>query len=146
MVNIKIPRTLTLEEADRILQSQIPYRYDREWNIAICAQCQYAIRGTTLAIHARVCQKKYIKEYESCVLALQTKNVRKTLTDFPRPPNGIPPIAGLKIDDGFGCTLCNYLTKSKSLIKEHGIKHPGIKDYHREVKLQVSINLCFIPH
>jgi Orsellinic acid/F9775 biosynthesis cluster protein D len=139
---MKTPSTLTAEEADRILEAQTPYRYDQEWNVAICTHCKYAVGRNTLADHARS-HDIYFKDYKSCVQALQTKEVRKTLADFLRPSNGIPPIAGLKIDDGFSCTRCNFLTKNKGLIKEHGKKHPGIRDYRREVKLQV-LNFCSV--
>jgi hypothetical protein len=70
------------------------------------------------------------------------KNIRKTLADLPRLSDGIAPIESIQVDDGFGCSLYSLLIRSKSQIKEYGIKHPGIKDYRREVKLQVSIKLC----
>ena len=140
MVNPKKSNTLTIEQADRILQDQSIYRYDREWNVAICAHCRFAVGENTLAGHART-HNLSARDYGPCIQALQTKNLPKTLADFLRPSNGIPPIVDLHVNDGFSCSLCSFMTRSKSLIKEHGIKHPGIKDYRREVKLQVSIKL-----
>jgi hypothetical protein len=69
------------------------------------------------------------------------KNIRKTLADLLRPSDGIAPIESIQVDDRFSCSLYSLLIRSKSQIKEYGIKHPRIKDYRREVKLQVSIKL-----
>jgi hypothetical protein len=140
-VNPKKSNTLTVEQADRILQNQLIYRYDWEWNIAIYAHYRFAIEENTLADHART-HNLSVRDYESCIQALQIKNLLKTLADFSRSSNRIPPIVDLHVNDRFSCSLYSFLTRSKSLIKEHRIKHPGIKDYRREVKLQVSIKLC----
>jgi hypothetical protein len=139
-VNPKKSNTLTIEQADRILQDQSIYRYDREWNVAICTHYYFAVGENTLAAHART-HSLSARDYGSCIQALQTKNLPKTLADFLYPSNRIPPIVDLHVNDRFSYSLCSFLTRSKSLIKEHRIKYPGIKDYRREVKLQVSIKL-----
>jgi hypothetical protein len=86
--------TLSIEEADRILQDQSIYRYDREWNIAICAYYHFAIAGNTLAAYARRHKISY-RDYESIVQALLMKNIRKTLADLSRLSDGIAPIEGV---------------------------------------------------
>jgi hypothetical protein len=93
---MKISSTLTVEEADRILETQTVYRYDREWNVAICIQYQYAIRDDNLRFYARSTHEIFYKDYASCIQALQIKLVSKTLADFSRLLNRILSIASLK--------------------------------------------------
>jgi hypothetical protein len=69
MVNIKKPCTLSVEQADQILQAQSIYRYDREWNVAICARCHFAIGENTLAAHTRT-HNLSARDYGSCIQAL----------------------------------------------------------------------------
>jgi hypothetical protein len=131
---------LTDEEADRILEAKTVYRYDREWNVAICTHCQYAVPGDNLADHMVKNHRVFYEDYHLPVQALYTKSVVMSIADFPHPSNGIPTIPGLKMIDGFSCSLCNFLTKNEdNMRKKHRRKHPGITDYTRLVKLQVSI-------
>jgi Orsellinic acid/F9775 biosynthesis cluster protein D len=134
---------LTDEEADRILEAKTVYRYDSEWNIAICTHCQYAVPGDSLADHAVSKHRIFYKDYHLPVQALYIKSIVMSIVDFPRPSNDAPPIPGLKMINGFGCSLCNFLTKNKDYMRKHGRKHPGITDYTRLVKLQVSIKSFF---
>ena len=122
--------------ADKVLPERTLFLHNREWNVAICTLCQHAVAGKTLQRHAQDHKIRYI-EYKPCIDALQTKSLPYTLDEFPNPANGIPAITGLKVYDGFECTMCTYLTISKLLMDKHRTQHTGINDYCRPAKLQV---------
>jgi hypothetical protein len=121
--------------ADKILPDL--FRHDTEWNVAICTLCQHAVAGKTLRRHAKDTHQIPYRESKSCIEALHTKSILHTLEEFPNPANGIPAITGLKVYDGFKCSMCTYLTTSEILMEKHAQKHPGMTDYCRPSKLQV---------
>ena len=134
---MKTKRTLTMEEADQILQTQVIYRYDAEWNIAICTLCHSAVTGKGLMKHAHSIHKLTYHDYRPSIDALRMKSLPHRLADFPQPANGTPVIAGLKVHEGFECIVCHYLTTSKELIARHMNKHPIAACSYCPVKLQV---------
>ena len=137
---MKSQTSLTIEDADRILQARMIYQYDTEWNMAICTLCCSAVAGKSLRAHANRFHKISYRDYRPSLDALRTKSLPNGVADFPRPANGTPAIAGLKVHDGFECVICHYLTTSKDLIMNHINKHPIAAHSYCPVKLQVWIN------
>jgi hypothetical protein len=134
---MKSKPALTVQEADEILEAQTIYRYNSEWNIAICTRRQHAVAAKTLLRHTNENHHISHCDYKPVLDALQTKSLPYSSANFPHPPNGIPAIPSLKVYDGFDCSLCDYLTTSKISIRNHATKHSGVTDYSRPVKLQV---------
>lgn len=119
-------------------------RYDETWQVSICRKCQIGVHGNTLIRHLREkCHRYHKDDWGPIVEALKDRPQPRSKDSFPRPCNGIPPIADIKIWDGFACNLCEYIVTSKEVIhSRHKKVHRSVLRYqeifYRPVKVQVT--------
>ena len=119
-------------------------RYDEQWQVSICRPCEIGVNGNTLKFHLTNKRHGYRKRGWGPILdALKDRPQPRSINDFPRPPNGIPPIPDLKIWDGFVCNVCGFIITSEQIMKyQHRKEHKEIlkkqQIFYRPVKVQVQ--------
>jgi hypothetical protein len=109
------------------LEYQDLIRYDPESQIVIYIKdCNAAIAGQALRRHLHDIHKMSAKQYKPLLKAISKSKlpVRQNISDFPRPSNDSSPVQGLKIHDGYQCTLCLHeLTTSENMAIAHASRH-----------------------
>jgi hypothetical protein len=107
------------------LQYQNLIRYDPEWQVLLCIKdCNTTIAARSLKRHLHKVHDMSAKQYKPLLKAISKLPVRQTIQDFPHPPNGSPLVQGLKIHEGYQCSICPHeLTTSRDVATRHVSHH-----------------------
>ena len=110
------------------MASQIPiefqhlFFYEPVHCVLICPSCKMAIGKERVKRHLKERHTMTRKERKTLATALALLPIIDKEDGFPRPEHHSEPIRGLDILDPFKCNDCNFISRSKVMMRRH--EHP----------------------
>lgn len=98
--------------------------------LLVCIECKHGITSKSALDHIKSHNIKIVHQDKSTFAKIIEASIDYK-HDLPYPPAHSPPIRGLKVSQGWGCTLCNYCSTSSGSFKTHFSKfHPDKTGSH----------------
>ena len=108
-------------------QYQSIIRYDEQWHVVICLQCNAGVAKRSFKRHMQGIHKMKHKEYHHLLQLISDLPVVEKPQTFPPLPNQSTPIVGLKILSGYKCTQCDeYLSQNKHTVAKHAFQNHNV--------------------
>ncbi len=121
------------------------YQYHSKFQIMLCVECEYAVLPENIHVHPTTAHHNIISNPETMAITLAKfplASPKQVLAN--RPPAGLSSIEGLKIQDGYQCSQCDYAGGSHRTINNHFPKsHPDITLSTAERIISVKVQQFF---
>lgn len=100
---------------------------NKRFSLLICTACEYAVRPSEASSHIKVqhADRGLDPLPEATVLSFcEEFTLPSPVILFPKPTTVIPPVAGIKIVDGYVCEGCGYALASYKAMRKHSNQCP----------------------